>query len=141
MTSFLSDLRVALRALGRAPGFTIAAILCIALGIGANVTVFSAVYGLLLRPLPFRDPDAVMVVRGMERGQWQQSFSWLDYRDLGNGGGAFSATGALTTRTVNLGGVDEPERLSAARITAGLLPMVGIQPQLGRTIRFSIEIG
>jgi predicted permease len=136
MSTLLADLRLALRALVRAPGFSAVAIICLALGIGANVTVFSSVYALLIRPMPFPDPERVVVLWTTEpaRGVTENSFSWLDYVDATTASRAFSATGVADERRVNLGGIDEPERLSSAAVTASLFPMLGIRPALGRNI-------
>ncbi len=131
----LADLRLALRALRKAPGFTAAAVLCLALGIGANTTVFSVVNTLLIRPLPFRDAERVKVLKGATPdGGEDDSFSWPDYRDYGDVGGTMTLA-AFTNRTVNLGGVDVPERVDATRVTASLFPMLGLAPQLGRVFR------
>ena len=137
MDQLLQDLRYALRTLAKSPAFTVIAIVCLGLGIGANVTVFTPINTLLLRPLPFDDPDRVLAVfmTQRKRGQFEGSWSYPDYRDLGNGAGAFEATGLVTERAWNLGGIAEPERVNGARVTASLLPMLGYRPLLGRHLR------
>jgi putative ABC transport system permease protein len=134
LASLLTDLRLAARTLVKAPGFTTIAVLCLALGIGANTTVFSSIYGLMLRPMPFHEPERVVVAwtTNAERGVTESSWSYLDWRDLGNANGAFSTTALATERSVNLGGVEEPERLVAARVTSSIFPVLGVQPALGR---------
>jgi putative ABC transport system permease protein len=130
----LNDLRYAIRTLRKSPGFTAVAVVCLALGIGANTTVFSAVNTLLLRPLPFADPDRVMLVEGRTaRGEDFESLSYPEYRDIADAG-VFAATSAHTSRTVNLGGIDEPERLRASRVSASLFPLLGLRPVLGRNL-------
>ena len=134
LTSLLTDLRQAARTLRKSPGFTTIAILCLALGIGANTTVFSSIYGLMLRPMPFHEPERVVAawVTNPERGLTESSWSYLDWQDVGDANGAFAASGLATERTVNLGGVDEPERLDAARVTASIFQVLGTGVALGR---------
>jgi putative ABC transport system permease protein len=137
MDALLHDLRYAVRTLMKAPAFTAIAIICLALGIAANVTVFTPVNTLLLRPLPFREPDRLMGVHMTQsaRGRFEGSWSYADYRDVGTAGGAFESVGLVTQRAWNLGGVAEPERVNGASVTASLLPMLGLDPVLGRHLR------
>jgi putative ABC transport system permease protein len=137
MDTLLQDLRFALRTLRKAPGFTAIAVVCLAIGIAANVTVFSPVNTLLLRPLPFADPERVtsLYMTQLRHGQDEGSWSYPDYRDLGDAGGAFAATGLLTERSWNLGGIDEPERVPGARVTASLFPLLGLRTVVGRGFR------
>ena len=141
MDTLLQDLRFAVRTLRKAPGFTAIAVICLAIGIAANVTVFSPVNALLLRPLPFADPDRVtsLYMTQLRHGQDEGSWSYPDYRDLGDGGGAFAATGIVTERSWNLGGIDEPERVPGARVTASLFPLLGLRTVVGRGFRADEE--
>ena len=134
LASLLTDLRLAARTLRKSPGFTTIAVLCLALGIGANTTVFSSIYGLMLRPMPFHEPERVVAAWGTipERGVTEMSWSFPDWQDVGLASGAFVASGLATERSVNLGGVDEPERLEAARVTASIFPVLGTRVALGR---------
>ena len=134
LQSLLTDLRQAARTLAKSPAFTTIAILCLALGIGANTTVFSSIYGLMLRPMPFHEPERVVAAWATipERGVTEMSWSYPDWLDVGNASGAFSASGLATERSVNLGGVDEPERLEAARVTASIFQVLGTRVALGR---------
>jgi len=132
------DLHHALRSLRAAKGVVFLSVVCLGLGIGATTTVFSAVNTLLLRPLPFREPGGVMLLHTTHAGRGVDDPENLSYREFvqwGNVGGAFTATGAFTNDMVNLGGVDEPERLKAARVSASLFPLLGLAPVLGRTFR------
>jgi putative ABC transport system permease protein len=136
MDALLLDLRYALRSLSQRKAFTLAAAVCLALGISANVVVFSAVNTLLLRPLPFTDPDRLVLVHTRLPGSGElENLSYAEYKDLGSAGGAFAATSATTGRWVNLGGVDVPERLKASAVTASLFPMLGLRPIVGRSFR------
>jgi putative ABC transport system permease protein len=137
MDTLRHDVRFAIRSLLRSPGYTLVAILCLALGIGANVTVFTPVNTLLLRPLPFTDPDRVVNVYSTltREGRFEGNFSYPDYVDVGTAGGAFAATGLVSERQWNLGGLDEPERVEGARITSSLFPLLGIKTVMGRGFR------
>jgi len=137
MDTLRHDIRFAVRSLLRSPGYALVATLCLALGIAANVTVFTPINTLLLRPLPFTDPDRVMnVFTTLTReGRFEGNWSYPDYADLGTAGGAFSAVGLITERQWNIGGLDEPERIQGARMTASVFPLLGITTVLGRGFR------
>ena len=137
LDSISHDIRYAVRSLLRAPGYAIVAILCLSLGIAANVTVFTPVNTLLLRPLPFTDPDRVMsVFTTLDRDRrFEGSWSYADYLDVGNAGGTFASAGLFDDRQVNIGGLDEPERVQGARMTASVFPLLGIRTILGRGFR------
>ncbi|HEU4559956.1 MAG TPA: ABC transporter permease [Longimicrobium sp.] len=135
MESLLHDVRYGVRRLFRDPAFTAIAVICLALGIGANTTVFTAVNTLLLRPLPFHDPDRVMSLYAIGAGgdaDSRESLSYPDYLDWGTLDGALTSSAAFDNTTVNLGGIDEPQRLSATRVTASLFPLLGVKTVLGR---------
>ena len=138
MDSLRQDLRFAARSLLKSPGFTAVAAMCMALGIAANVFVYSPVNAILIRPLPYHEPHRVMHVntwREGERRQTYASWSFPDYRDLQQMPDVFSALGAHRTVTWNVGGIEEPERIAGARVSASLFPMLGFQPALGRFFR------
>jgi putative ABC transport system permease protein len=132
MESVLQDLRYGVRRLFRDPAFTVIAVLCLGLGIGAHTTVLTAVNTLLLRPLPFTDPDRVLSLYGTSQGDDRSSISYPDYLDWGNLDGTLSSTAAFTNTMVNLGGIDEPQRLMGARVTASLFPLLGVKTVIGR---------
>ncbi|HET7231694.1 MAG TPA: ABC transporter permease [Longimicrobium sp.] len=138
MDLLLQDLRYGARRLARDPAFTLIAVVCLALGIGANTTVLTAVNTLLLRPLPFADPDRLMALYSVapdaagDTRFGHESLSYPDFEDWGNLDGALTATAAYTNAMVNLGGIDEPQRLQAARVTASLFPVLGVRMALGR---------
>lgn len=144
MDGLRQDLQFAVRSLLKSPGFTAIAVLCMALGIAANVFVYSPVNAILLRPLPYRQADRLMHVntwRTTERRQNFSSWSWLEYQDVRAGmRGAFGEVGTYRGGEWNVGGIDEPERVGGARVTASLFPMLGIQPAFGRFFRPDEEL-
>ena len=130
------DLRHTFRALTRARGFTVTAIVVIALGVGANTAAFSVADFVLLRPLAFPDPDALVRLCEGPRtgGGWgcMNQMSPANYRDIKSMSTSFSAMGAFAGDAVNLVGGAEPRRLEGARVTAELLPLLGVPPAVGR---------
>jgi putative ABC transport system permease protein len=137
MDTLRNDVRYAVRSLLRSPGYAVVAILCLALGIAANVTVFTPINTLLLRPLPFTDPDRVVKVYTTlaREGRFEGNFSYPDFVDVGNAGGTLAAVGLVSERQWNLGGLDEPERVEGARVTSSVFPMLGINVVIGRGFR------
>ncbi len=137
MDTLLQDLRFAIRMLAKSPGFTLVAVLCLALGIGVNTAIFSVVNAILVRPLPFTDPDRLVAVHGTQvKNEIDEAgLSWLDFQDLREQSDAFSAVAATTGRSLTLSGGKEPERVIGAVMSAGMFPMMGVQPMLGRNFR------
>ncbi len=137
MDSLLQDLRFAARTLVKSPGFAIVAVLCIAIGIGANTTIFSVVNAMLLRPFPYADPDRIVSVREtqVKNDIDQAGFSYPDYQDLREQSTAFSQIAAQTGRSLTFSGAEEPERVQGAAVSASLFPLLGIRPILGRHFR------
>jgi putative ABC transport system permease protein len=129
----LRDLRYALRQLLRAPGFTAIAVLTLGLGIGACVAIFSVVDGVLLRSLPVREPERVVVVREVLQARGDEHLaSSAKYFSWKKQARSFSSMGALTSATYNLTEEGDPVRVTAMRMTASTLPTLGIGPALGR---------
>jgi len=137
MDTLRQDLRFAVRMLAKNPGFTAVAILCIALGIGTNVTAFSVVSAVLFRPFPYTDPDRLVYVRTTNPRKDVQngSVSYLDFLDLREQARSFSQAEAYQIRTLVVSTGEEPERISGVAISAGIFPMIGETPALGRNIR------
>jgi len=131
MTNLLDDLRYSLRRLAASPGFTALAGLTLALGIGANSALWSVVSGVLLAPLPLPEPGRLVVIWETRRDQ-RGSATAPDFLDWQRQARAFSGFGATTSTSVNLTGRGEPERLPAARVSAGWFPTLGVRPKLGR---------
>lgn len=134
---FLSyDVRHAVRALRHRPGFTVAAVLCLALGIGANIAVFALVDGALLRPMPFAEPDRVVFAANTStRGSSWLALSWLDIQRYGEGQSAIAGLAGYRNVAITLQQGDRPERLTGMGVTGGLFETLGVHAALGRTFR------
>jgi predicted permease len=126
------DLRYALRTLGRAPGFTATALLVAALGIGANAAAFSLADYVLLRPLPFADAERLVFIWQGERLGGQHEVAAINFRDWKAAARSFDGMAASWIVSANLVGSGEPSRLEGAAVSADLLPLLGVQPALGR---------
>ena len=137
VVEFGQDLRYGARLLARTPGFAVVAILTLALGIGANVAIFSVLHAVLLRPLPFPDADRLVIISGSNpsRGWERTSISHANYWDLHRMNETFLHAGAIQPTSINLTGVATPERLPAARVTVDLLESLAVPPLAGRIFR------
>ncbi len=136
MENVWQDLRHAFRALRKSPGFTAVAVLTLGLGIGANTAIFSVVESVLLRPLPYQDPSALVQVWNTYLPQFPEvPNSAGDFQDFRRQARGFSGMAAYIDipRGYNLTGEGEPERLEARLATSGLFPLLGIRPIVGRT--------
>lgn len=125
------DLRYTVRTLGRAPGFTLTAILVVALGVGATTAVFSVTDRVLIRPLPFPDSNRLVKLWEGQPG-YRNELSPANYRDWKRMSKAFEAMAAYRRLSANLVGQGDPQRIEGASATADLFPMLGVQPVLGR---------
>jgi predicted permease len=134
MESLIKEIRYGVRALLKHPGFTAIAVITLALGIGANTAIFSLVNAVLLKPLPFPDPDRLVMV-------WEdQSFIGFprsepapgNYADWKAQQSVFEDMAALNWQPLNLTGDGEPEKISAYGVTANFCSLIGIQPAIGR---------
>ena len=131
--AFLQDLRFGARALRRQPTFALIATLTLALGIGANAAIFSVVNAVLLRPLPWSDPDRAVMIWSRWTAfdkTWVAEGEVLDYRRRSQ---TLAEVAAWGDGQVNLTGDGEPERVSAANVTANLFSTLGVTPIIGRT--------
>jgi putative ABC transport system permease protein len=132
MDSFLQDLRYGCRMLLTKPGFALTAVLSLALGIGANTAIFSAIHSVLLRPLPLPQPDRLQAL-WTELPKWgRETASLPDYTDWRQQSQSFEDMAAMTTTNANLGGVDDPERLVIGRATASFFRVLQASPVIGR---------
>ncbi len=130
----LKDARHALRALAAAPAFTVAAILSLAIGIGANTAIFSIFDGLLLRPLPYADAERLVILWNRSPGLniTEDWFSTAQYFDIKNGHHGFEQVAIAIGGNYNLTGSGEPERVGTIRVSSSLLSLLGQRAALGR---------
>ena len=135
LSSTLQDIRYAFRSLLRQPGFSVVAVLTIALGIGANTAIFSVVNGVLLRPLPFEEPDGLVIVGtyDMEDPDGRYNMSLPDIEDVA-ALPAFEKLVGYRTRTMTLTGDGNPRLAKAAMVSEGILGMLGVHPSAGRDL-------
>src|SRR5262245_58499514 len=135
--STMNDLKFAFRQLRKNPGFSAVAVLTLALGIGACTAIFSVVNAVLLRPLPFAEPERLLWLGGWVGGDKEQGVTPADFLDYREQSRSYAQLAASVSETVpvNLTGSGEPERLSSALVTADYLDVFGVKPVLGRTFR------
>src|ERR1700741_5238204 len=120
------------------PGFTLIVVLTLALGIGANTTIFSAIDAVLLNPLPYKDPDRLLVVwetnRQLEPEMWDRNEvtigNFVDWRSRNQ---VFDQLGSLFYTDMNLTGAGEPQRIKSCVVTTNFFQVLGVQPMLGRS--------
>ena len=136
MDALWQDLRYALRTLSRSPGFTLIAVLTLALGIGANSAIFTVVQGVLLKPLEYRDPERIVIVleRNLDAGFPRFSFSPPNFRDLRDLNHSFEYVAARTSSSFNLTGEGVPERLPGNEVSADYFRVLAVEPAAGRLI-------
>ena len=138
MESFSRDLNIAVRQLLKTPGFTVTAVLMLALGIGATTAIFSIVEGVLLRPLPFPEPERLMAVGEILQGVSRVGPNVVggvtapDVRNYTRGTHSFTSLGGYRTDSFELSGIGDPATVSAGRMTYGVFPALGVAPLLGR---------
>jgi putative ABC transport system permease protein len=137
MLAIAQDLRYALRMLVAQPGLTLVALLTLALGIGANTAIFSAVDMLLLRPLPYAEPDRLAMIweKRAAEGILNNVVAPADYLDWATMNRSFESTAAMAAITVDLTGAGEPVRLPSAIVSPAFFDVLKIRPALGRTFR------
>ena len=129
------DVRYALRMLAKNPAFTAIAVIALALGIGANTAIFSVVNAVLLRPLPFKHPEQLVMLweNAAHLGFPKDTPSPANFLDWQKQAQSFTAMAAMTERRFNLTGAGEPERLEGRRVSANLFDLLGVPALLGRT--------
>jgi predicted permease len=128
LETLLSDVRYGLRAMRRNPGFTAVAVIALALGIGANSAIFSAVNAVLLRPLGYRDPERLVVILNHGLGPIAPA-NFVDWKAQSR---SFENMGAAEFWTPDLTNTDRPEKLWAMHVTSDILPLLGVVPMMGR---------
>jgi putative ABC transport system permease protein len=132
MDAVAQDLRFACRQLLKAPGFTLTVVLTLALGIGAVTAIFSLVEGILLRPLPFSEPDRLVLLGDDLGSSPNKPVTAREIGTYSNATNAFSALGGYIGASYEVSGGATPEQINAARFTAGVFPTLGVHPILGR---------
>ncbi len=134
MNTSARDLAYAVRMLAKSPGFTLAAILSLAIGIGANTSIFSIINALLLRPLPYRDADRLVILWNRSPGLniTEDWFSTAQYFDIKTGHHGFEQVAIAIGGNYNLTSKGEPERVGTIRVSSNLLPMLGQAAAVGR---------
>lgn len=135
MATLLNEIRHGIRSLLKHPGFTAIAIITLALGIGANTAVFSVVYAVLLRPLPYSDPERLVTIweESPQRDMYEMPVSLANLHDWQEQNGTFEQIAAYTFTQLNLTETGEPARLLTIRSSANLFSLVGGRPAIGRT--------
>jgi len=139
METLLHDLRFGLRMMLRSPGFTFIALLTLTLGIGANTAIFSVVNTVLLRPLPYHDPNRLVVLWESQEQVGKESPSLPDFNDWRERNQSFEEMAVARRDNANLTGTGEPERLLVRQVTSNFFSTLGVSPQLGRAISVEEE--
>ena len=134
MTTLFQDMRYGLRLLLKSPGFTIVAVLSLALGVGANTAIFSIVNAVLLRSLPFSHPDRLVKIVANNRGVGARDigFSVPELDDLRTRAGVFEQVAGMATGDTDLTGAERPQRLEIAVVNANYFSMLGTSAHIGR---------
>jgi len=136
IASIIQDIRYAVRQLRKSPGFTLTAVTVLALGLGANIAVFTLIDGILLRPLPYPSSNRIVSIHGPITNGFTPLWSYADLRQLGDAAGATVKTGVvLSESTASIAGPGGRFQVDKMDVTAGLTDMLGVQPILGRSFR------
>ena len=135
LETFFQDLRYGFRSLRKKPGFTLTAIIALALGIGANSAIFSVINCVLLRSLPYRDPGNIVMVweRSFTRNNSRNSVSPANFLDWKKQSSSFEQIAALWDTRSNLTSGGEPEEIQVQRVSADFFSVLGVSPELGRS--------
>jgi len=133
LEAVIQDVRFGVRMLRKNPGFTAVAVLTLALGIGATTAIFTVVNAVLIRPLPFKDPSSLVMLWENSLGLTKSPFSAPDFAFVQRSQSSFQSMGAFQKKEFEISGNGQPERVMAARVSASIFPMLGIEPILGRT--------
>jgi len=132
MMSLASDLRYATRSLRRQPAFTVIAVITLALGIGANATIFSIVNAVLFKPLPYPNADRIVSITETTSSGAQDAVSFLNLDDWLTHSRTLESAAVFRGQTVNLTGQEQPDRMRGGFVSAGFFDMLGARPHLGR---------
>ena len=134
LADFLHDLRYAIRQQRKNPAFTIVAVITLALGIGANTAIFSVVNTILLQPLPYKDPERLVLVweENAKQGYPTDTPTAANFGDWRDQNQLFEGMAAMAPDSFNLTGSGDPERLEGRRVSASFFPLLGVDPHIGR---------
>ena len=132
MSTLLQDVRYGLRMLANNPSFTAVAVVTLALGIGANTAIFSVVYGVLLRPLPYPKPQQIVEIREVSAKGNPMNFTDPNFEDLRSQNRSLQGMAEYAARTQSVSGGSEPTRAVVAAVSSDFFPVMGVQPVLGR---------
>jgi putative ABC transport system permease protein len=135
LSNLKQDLKLGARMLAKSPGFTLAAIITLALGVGGNTAIFTVTNALLLRAFPYRDPSRLVMLNSVRKGSVDQGggdFSLNRYELIRDRNHSFSGVAVFAIDSFNLTGRGEPEQVSAVRISPNFFDVLGVSPQLGR---------
>jgi putative ABC transport system permease protein len=134
MGAWMKDFQLAVRALGRRPGFSATVLITLALGVGATTALFGIYRTVFLEPVPLPDSDRLMVVMGQRGAECCGPASGPDYIDWVERNRSFQALALLNPGSYTLTGLPEPERVFGTAVTANVFPMLGVEPLMGRTL-------
>ena len=139
MSGLLRDLRYALRLLAKAPAFTAVAVLTLAIGIGANTAIFSAVYPILFAPLPYPHASRIVMIWDIFEGE-RSDITFHTFREVSSRSHSFDAISALEPWRPTMSGLSQPERLEGQSVNANYFRVLGTAPALGRDFRPSDDV-
>jgi len=143
LDNLASDVRFGLRSLWKNRGVTVLAVLCLAIGVGLNATMFSVVDGVLIQGLPYKDPERIIFLTSMNQkaGRMRAGMSYADFRDVRDNAQVFESIGAVQFRSLTISDTGhEPERYSSAAVSWNLFDLLGTQPIAGRAFRASDDV-
>ncbi len=132
MSTLLQDLKYGFRMLAKNPGFTAVAVVTLALGIGATVAIFSVVYGVLLRPLPYSQPDRLVELNEVNSHGGHMNFADPNFADVRASSQALDGVAEYSAWLESVAGASEPTRTMTASVSRDFFPMLRVQPMLGR---------
>jgi predicted permease len=136
LASLMQDIRYALRQLRKSPGFTFTAVTVLALGLGANIAVFTLIDGILLRPLPYAQPGRIVAIQGPVNQGFEMELSYANLQQLSDAAGSAVQTGVvLDQKMASVVGPGGRFQVDKVEVTTGLMRMLGVQPVLGRSFR------
>src|SRR5580698_2338637 len=142
MTTLIEDIRYGVRMLRKAPGFSLVVVLTLALGIGANTALFSVVNGVLLNPLPYPEPEQLVMIHESKPNFETGSISYPNFRDWQKENKTFSAMAISRSSSASLTGAGEPEQVTIELISSDFFSLLGVKPVVGRLFaRGEDEIG